>query len=67
MSYVVFENDPTSRARVHRSTCGFYINREERTLDQNRWHLGPYTRQEAFDRMKVTGKADTGACGHCNP
>lgn len=67
MHYVVYEDDPTSRARVHKASCSRYENRKASTLPNNRWHEGPYSRSAAFAKMDSLGKSDSGPCGTCNP
>ena len=67
LHYVVYVDDPTNRARVHRSDCRHYIGRREETLPDNRWYHGPYSREEAFAKMAGLGRRDSGPCGTCNP
>ncbi len=69
-AYWVYEDDPTNRARVHKATCG-YCNQGRglhgSRLPDNRWH-GPFlTREEAYSRLRATGRSNADGCKVCNP
>ena len=66
-TYVVYVDDPTNRARVHRKTCRHYMNRKAERLPDNRWHEGPFTKAGAFTFMHTLGKKDAKGAGCCNP
>lgn len=68
--YWVYEDDPTNRARVHKATCRFCNQGRglhgSRFAD-NRWH-GPFlTREEAFSKLRATGRSNADGCKVCNP
>ena len=69
--YWVYEDRPTSRARVHEGTCR-YCNHGEgmgrgRIEAENEWY-GPFvSREEAFRRAGATGQRDVRGCGVCRP
>ena len=68
MTYWVYEDDQTDRARVHKATCsrcndgrGLKGSR----LPDNRWH-GPFgTEREAIDRALSTDRSDAKGCRFC--
>ena len=65
MQYVVYVDDPTNHARVHQSTCRWYVNRKPSRLPDNRW-LGSFDSvEEAIDIGADAGKRDYDFCGHC--
>lgn len=63
--YVIYVDDPTNRARIHRMDCRWYVNRKEETLPDNRWLHGPLTLENAIDVGHDAGKRDYEFCGHC--
>ena len=69
--YWVYEDRPTSRARVHEGTCR-YCNHGDgmgkgRIEAENEWY-GPYgSREDAFRRAGATGQRDVRGCGVCRP
>lgn len=68
MGYWVYEDDPTSKARVHKGTCG-YCNHGRgirgSRLSDNRW-IGPFeTEEEAIDKALRTGRSDVRRCKSC--
>ena len=69
--YWVYEDRPTSRARVHEGTCR-YCNHGEgmgrgRIEAENEWY-GPFvSREDAFRRAGATGQGDVRGCGVCRP
>ena len=68
MTYRVYEDDLTNRARIHKAGCnrcndGRGIKGER--LPDNRWH-GPYrSKQEAINRALETGRQDARGCWFC--
>ena len=68
MTYWVYEDGPTNRARVHRATCNCCNDGKGvkgSRLPDNRWH-GPFgTEQEAIDRALSTGRLDARGCWFC--
>ena len=69
--YWVYEDRPTSRARVHEGACR-YCNHGEgmgkgRIEAENEWYGPFWSREEAFRRAGATGQRDIQGCGHCNP
>jgi len=71
VGYWVYEDRPTSRARVHEGTCR-YCNHGEgmgrgRIEAENEWY-GPFvSREDAFRRAGATGQRDVRGCGVCRP
>ena len=70
MSYWVYEDNPTNRARIHKAEC-VYCNDGQgikgSRLADNRWH-GPFeTLEEAVRRAKRTGRRDAKGGGCCLP
>ncbi len=63
--YVIYEDDPTNRARVHTVNCSHYLKRRTETLPDNRWHDSPITLQEADTLLRELNKRDSGYCGMC--
>ena len=69
--YWVYEDRPTSRARVHEGTCR-YCNHGDgmgkgRIEAENEWY-GPFvSREDAFRRAGATGQRDVRGCGVCRP
>ena len=69
--YWVYEDRPTSRARVHEGTCR-YCNHGDgmgrgRIEAENEWY-GPFvSRDDAFRRAGATGQRDVRGCGVCRP
>ena len=69
--YWVYEDRPTSRARVHEGACR-YCNHGEgmgkgRIEAENEWY-GPFvSREDAFRRAGATGQRDVRGCGVCRP
>ena len=69
--YWVYEDRPTSRARVHEGTCR-YCNHGDgmgkgRIEAENEWY-GPFvSREDAFRRAGATGQGDVRGCGVCRP
>jgi F-type H+-transporting ATPase subunit beta len=69
MIYYVYEDLPTSRARIHRANCRFCNHGNGlhglRNDQDCRWH-GPYTTLEEASRvMGHTGRKNTGVCTFC--
>ena len=69
--YWVYEDRPTSRARVHEGTCRYCNDGEGmgrgRIEAENEWY-GPFvSREEAFRRAGATGQRDVRGCGVCRP
>jgi len=65
VAYVVYEDDPTDRARIHLDTCRHYLNRKPDPLPDNRWH-GPFpSLEKAWAVVRSPGKRDISECGHC--
>ena len=65
MPYVVCEDYPTNRARIHVDTCRYYGNRKRNPRSRIYWH-GPFDSLEgAWAKVGDTGKRDVGECGHC--
>ena len=68
MTYWVYEDDPTNRARVHKATCsrcneGQGMKGSRRP--DNRWH-GPFgTVREATGYARSTGRPDAKGCWFC--
>ena len=71
VGYWVYEDRPTSRARVHEGACR-YCNHGEgmgkgRIEAENEWY-GPFgSREDAFRRAGATGQRDVRGCGVCRP
>lgn len=70
MPWWVYEDDPTSRVRVHDATCRYCNDghgvRGSR-LPDNRWY-GPFrTRDEAIGKALSTGRGDARGCPTCLP
>ena len=71
VGYWVYEDRPTSRARVHEGTCR-YCNHGDgmgrgRIEAENEWY-GPFvSREDAFRRAGATGQRDVRGCGVCRP
>ena len=69
--YWVYEDRPTSQARVHRGTC-HYCNHGDgmgrgRIEKDNEWY-GPFgSREDAFRRAEATGQRDVRGCRVCWP
>ena len=68
--YWVYEDDSTNWARVHKGTCA-YCNQGQglhgSRLPVSRWH-GPFlTREEAFSKLRATGRSNADGCKVCNP
>ena len=63
--YVIYEDDPTNRARIHTINCRYYVGRREETLPDNRWHHGPHTLKAAESVLRDLGKRDSGYCQRC--
>ena len=69
--YWVYEDRPTSQARVHRGAC-HYCNHGDgmgrgRIEKDNEWY-GPYeSREDAFRRAEATGQRDVRGCRVCWP
>ena len=69
--YWVYEDRPTSRARVHEGACR-YCNHGDgmgkgRIEAENEWY-GPFvSREDAFRRAGATGQRDVRGCGVCRP
>ena len=69
--YWVYEDRPTSQARVHRGAC-HYCNHGDgmgrgRIEKDNEWY-GPFgSREDAFRRAEATGQRDVRGCRVCWP
>lgn len=62
---LIYEDDPTNRARIHSESCPYYRNRKRDTRPDNRWH-GPFASlEEAKVRVRALNKRDAGVCQHC--
>ena len=70
MTYWIYEDVVTNRARVHESTCPYCKDGQGTRgsrLSNNRWH-GPYTTlDEATSVALKMERRDTKGCGHCLP
>lgn len=68
VSYWVYVDDPTNRARVHIGTCRFCNHGSGlhgRRRSDNRW-LGPFENEgEAIEVALSSGRSDVGGCGVC--
>ncbi len=64
ISYYVYEDDPTQRARVHTSACVYVINRASDRLPDNRW-LEFEALEAAMNRANQ--KQDAAPCPDCLP
>ncbi len=68
--YYVYEDDPTSKAKIHFADCGYCNNGagiKGTRLNNNRWH-GPFTTlQEAEEVAQRTKKKDISKCTICKP
>ncbi len=64
----VYEDDPTDKAIIHKSTCGHCNDgrgRKASRLSDNRWH-GPFASlQEAIDMALGTRRKTVRTCGAC--
>ncbi len=66
MSCRVYEDDITNRARIHFEPSDCYQKRKASRRPDNRWH-GPYASlEEAWAKVRETGKSDVGECGSWN-
>lgn len=66
MSYVVYVNHPTSKARVHNIDCSEYRNRKADETENGYWSEEHFqTVKEAMTFAKSTGKADVSVCSKC--
>lgn len=63
--FVIYEDDPTNRARIHRVNCRFYVNRKQERLPDNRWYSGFYSLEDADAARLELGKRDSGSCKIC--
>ncbi|MXY60357.1 MAG: hypothetical protein F4Y96_07980 [Chloroflexi bacterium] len=65
MSYYVYIDDPTNRARVHAGACGhcnYGQGKKDHRLPDNRWE-GPFKdREAAWAAVIRAGKRDVGKC-----
>ena len=71
VGYWVYEDRPTSRARVHEGTCR-YCNHGDgmgrgRIEAENEWYGPFWSREDAFRRAEATGQRDVRGCGVCRP
>ena len=68
MTYWVYEDDPTNRARVHKAACSHCNDGQGMKgsrLTDNRRH-GPFgTEREAIDCAQSTGRPDAKGCWFC--
>ena len=69
--YWVYEDRPTSRARVHEGACR-YCNHGDgmghgRIEAENEWYGPFWSREDAFRRAGATGQRDVRGCGVCRP
>jgi len=64
MSYVVYVNHPTSKARIHKVICPEYIYRKPDTRN-GYWSRVFSTYQEAFNFAIGTGKKNVNSCLKC--
>ena len=66
MIYHVYENYPNNRARVHMDSCTFCRPNDEHPYTGRSY--GPYdNREDAFAKLKETGRSNADGCGFCNP
>ena len=68
MTYWVYEDDPTNRARVHKakcSRCNDGQGMKGARLPDNRWHGLFGTEREAMDFALSTGRLDAKGCRFC--
>ena len=71
MSFWIYENFGSKRARIHASDCRYCNNGAgvggDATNDDDKWH-GPFAAfAEADAAAKALGQKDTRACGVCKP
>ncbi len=70
VGYWVYEDRPTSRTRIHKSTCRFCNDGKGlhgSRLPDNKWH-GPFESEEnAIGIALDTGHSDISGCGSCLP
>jgi len=64
MSYVVYINDPVSKARVHIASCPHYLTREGDKTKHGYWK--PFeTFEQAWSYANQTGKVHITKCKKC--
>ena len=67
ITYWVYEDIPTSRARIHKETCKYVINRKPNPLPDN-WWSGPYkNKARAWGKVLAARRSDVGECKICRP
>lgn len=65
MSFVVYVNHPTSKARIHESMCRHYQNREKEDTRNGFWSKKFKTFEEAKAYARASGKKVKDSCYHC--
>jgi len=65
MSYVVYVNHPTSKARAHNSICIYYIKRKAEKTYNGYWSKPFESFDEALSYANETGKAHIDTCSVC--
>ena len=67
MAYVVYVNNPTNKALVHKTSCGKYLNRR-RDKTYNGYWTKPYTDfKDAWVFAQSTRKKILDTCSICCP
>jgi len=65
--YVVYVNDPNSKAKLHLDTCVFYLQRKADYTKRGRW-IGLFAKlRSAKNFIQSTGKKDILPCQVCQP
>ena len=67
MSYVVYVNHPTSKARIHSTLCGKYTNHENDETINGYWSEAFENFSDAMSYAKATHKKHVDTCSLCNP
>jgi hypothetical protein len=65
MSFVVYVNNPTSKAMVHKTACIRYIIRKNDVTQYGFWTTPFKTFKDAQDYAKGTGKKRVDTCSYC--
>ncbi len=65
MNYVVYVNNPTSKAKVHDTTCPEYITRLSDKTENGYWSKPFKIFDEALAYANETHKVHIGTCSKC--
>ena len=65
MGYVVYVNDPTSKAMVHDTRCGKYTGRRRDKTIHGFWSEKFNDLKKALNFAKNTGKKNVDTCAFC--